>query len=111
MIKHTLFALALFAAPAAMACPAADAAAFAAAAEKVEASTGDKLTIVVTGMHCGDCSEKVTAALSAVPGVIAAASDYQTGRTEIAYDKKKTDADALMAAIKKAGFDSSVKQG
>jgi copper chaperone len=97
----------LFAAPA-LACPMADAAAFAEAAEKVKASDGTKLTLSVEGMSCGDCSEKLTAALQKVKGVVAAAADYQTGRTEISYDADKTAVDALIAEVAKLGYKAKV---
>src|SRR5690606_2330378 len=48
----------LFAAPA-LACPMADASVFQEAAAKVEASKASKVTLVVTGMHCGSCAQKV----------------------------------------------------
>ncbi len=108
-MRTILFTFALaFAAPA-LACPMADAAAFAEAAEKVKAATGTKATLVVDGMHCGSCSEKVTAALTGLEGVTAAATDYQTGKTVVAYDAKKVDTAKLIAAIKTAGFQAKAE--
>ncbi len=106
MIRKIALASALafaFATPA-MACPMADAAAYAEAAKTVQASAGAKATFKVEGMSCGDCSTKVTEALKAIDGVEAVAVDYQTGEAQIAFDAEKTDADKLLAAIKATGY-------
>jgi copper chaperone CopZ len=89
----------------AFACPAADAAAFAAAAETVQKTTGTKASFKVAGLTCGSCSDKVTAALDKLEGVIAAAVDYQTGEAKVAFDSEKTNPKKLLAAIKATGFD------
>lgn len=107
MRSIALAAALMFAAPA-LACPMQDAAEFRAAAEKVEAADGTKLTLDVKGLTCGDCSNKVTAALSGVEGVVAAAVDYQTGLAQIAFDESKTTAKKLLAAVKKSGYEASV---
>lgn len=109
-MRTLLFAAAVALSTPALACPMADAAAFADAAEQVKAAAGAKVTLQVEGMHCGSCSEKVAAALKGLTGVTAAASDYQTGRTEIAYDAGKTKVDAMVAAIEKLGFKAKVAQ-
>lgn len=94
----------------AFACPGADAAAYKAAAERVKAAEGSKASFAVNGMHCGDCSDKVTAALKGVDGVTAAAVDYQTGRTEVAYDAKKVSPDALLKAIESTGYKAELAE-
>lgn len=75
---------------------------------EVDAATGDKLALEVTGMKCGACSDKVVAALKAVEGVNAAAVSHATGEAKVAYDKAKIDADKLIATIKGLGFDAKV---
>lgn len=104
MFRTAAIALALLAAPPALACKMADAQAYAAAAETVKQAEGAKATFSVDGMHCGDCSNKITTALTAVDGVLAAAVDYQSGETVVAFDTSKTNADALLSAIKGSGF-------
>lgn len=94
----------------ALACPMADAAAYRAAVEKVEAAQGTKVSLAVDGMHCGDCSTKITAALKGLDGVVDAAVDYQTGTARIAFDSKKVDAAKMIAAIGQAGFTAKVEQ-
>ena len=93
----------LFAAPA-LACPMADAAAFSEASAKVEQASGAKTSFAVAGMHCGSCSDKVSKALIAVPGVTAAAVDYQTGKVVVAYDEAKATKAAMVSAITASGF-------
>lgn len=109
MHKFLLGAALLFAAPA-LACPMADAAAYQDAAAKVQAAAGTKVSLSVDGLTCGSCSETVAKALSALPGVAAAAVDYQSGRAEIAYDASKVKVESLIAEIKKAGYAARLKQ-
>lgn len=77
---------------------------------EVDAATGDKLALEVSGMKCGSCSDKVLAALKAIEGVNAAAVSHATGEAKIAYDATKVDAEKLIAAIKGVGFDAKVPE-
>lgn len=110
MLRSLFMSAALLVATPALACPMADAAAFAKAAEVVQQATGTKVSLSVEGMHCGDCSKKVTAALSGVEGVNAVAVDYQNGVAEIAYDSGKVDVAALVAAVSATGFKAEQKR-
>lgn len=107
MIRTLVAASLLAFATPAFACPMADAAAFAKAAERVEATDGSKAVFMVKGMHCGDCSDKVTAALKGVDGVKDAAVDYQTGKTVVVYESGKVEKKALLAAITGTGFEAT----
>lgn len=104
MLRSIFLGAALTFSTAAVACPMADAAAFASALETVQQSDGAKAAFTVDGMHCGDCSEKVTAAVKQIDGVKAIAVDYQTGRAEVAFDDSKTTADKVLEAISATGF-------
>ena len=108
MLRSLVLGAALFVATPALACPMADAAAYQAAAEKVDAAGGSKVSLAVEGMHCGDCSEKVVSALKAVDGVLEVAVDYQTGTARIAFDAGKTDATKLAAAVSATGYSAKV---
>lgn len=108
-MRTFLFGAALALSTPALACPMADAAAYQAAAEAVQVAKGSKISLTVDGMHCGSCSEKITAKLTAVPGVTAAAVDYQSGVAQVAYDPAKVKPDALVAAVKAAGFTAKPK--
>lgn len=88
----------------AYACPMADAAAYAAAAQEVKAAAGTHVTLKIDGLTCGSCSETVTAALKGVTGVKAAAVDYQTGEALVAFDAGQTNVDALLSTIQQAGY-------
>jgi copper chaperone CopZ len=88
----------------ALACPMADKAAYEEALKEVQSSKDSKAAFNVKGMDCGDCTTKITAALTKIDGVTAAAVDYQTGRAEVAFNGEKTSADALLKVIRSTGF-------
>lgn len=102
-----LASLLAFSVPA-LACPMADAAAYKAAVEKVDAAAGTKVSIAITGLKSGDCSSKVAATLKQIDGVVDAAVDYQTGTTRVAYDASKTNSSKLVSAIAAAGYTAKV---
>lgn len=64
------------------------------------ATTGYILQI--QGMTCGHCAAKVTAALSAQPGVGAVVVDHATGTARV--DGQALVVPGLVAAVQKAGF-------
>ncbi len=86
------------------ACKMMDAAAYQEAAAEVKATEGTQIAFSVEGLTCGDCSTKVTKALTEVEGVLAAAVDYQSGEALIAFDSSKTSAEALLKVIEKTGY-------
>ncbi|MEC8276865.1 MAG: heavy-metal-associated domain-containing protein [Myxococcota bacterium] len=104
MFRYVFLAAGLFYAQSAIACPMADAAAFAEAAAKVAQAEGTKATYKIEGMTCGSCSEKVATVVNAVEGVLLSAVDYQTGRIEIAFDSQKTNLAKLEAALAGTGY-------
>jgi len=108
-MRALIMAAALFSAAPALACPAADAAQYQEAARKVEATEGTKVVLAVQGMHCGDCSEKVTAAIQQLPGVHAVAVDYQTGTTNGAYGPAQVAPEAFIKAVKELGYEASAQ--
>lgn len=69
---------------------------------------GTKGVLNVTGMKCGACADKVTAALMKVDGVKGAHVDAAGGKAEISFDEKKTNLDALVKAVNGSGFVASV---
>jgi len=73
------------------------------AASNVDEAAGTKITLAITGMHCGACSDKIVAALNETAGVNAATVDHETGRARVAYDEGSLDVDALIAAVTGAG--------
>lgn len=78
------------------------------AAVDVDAAAGTKITLSITGMHCGACATKITAALNGTTGVNAVSIDHETGRARIAFDEATVDVDGLIAAVATAGeFEAS----
>ena len=64
---------------------------------------GTHATLAVNGMHCGNCADKVHAALIGVEGVKGARVDLATNKVEVAYDAKKTNLEKLVAAVATTG--------
>jgi len=110
MFRTALVVAALALSPAALACGSGSNCAHcdrapetAATTPNVDEADGTKVTLAVTGMTCGACSTKVTAALTETAGVNAVTVDHETGRARIAYDEGALDVDALIAAVAGAG--------
>lgn len=66
------------------------------------------MTLTVTGMTCGHCRAKVEQALQGVNGVYAATVDLPGGSAEVDFDEKSVNADALIAAVTRAGYRAAV---
>ena len=64
-------------------------------------------TLDLTGMHCASCVGRVERFLKKVPGVEEAAVNLATNRALIAFDPARTQPDALIAAVEKAGYGAS----
>ena len=58
----------------------------------------------VTGMHCGNCQEKVAKALRGVVGVYSAIVDWQDGEAEVDFNDDSVTTDRLLAAVQQAGY-------
>lgn len=58
-------------------------------------------SLAVTGMTCDGCVNAVTRVLSRVPGADQVRVDLESGRAEIAGSAAP---DALLAAVRKAGY-------
>jgi copper chaperone len=57
-------------------------------------------------MKCDGCVAAVHTALKSVPGVTEAAVDLTSASAKITYDKEKPSLGALIAVVKKAGFNA-----
>ncbi|MFN3745809.1 MAG: heavy metal translocating P-type ATPase [Hyphomicrobiaceae bacterium] len=62
------------------------------------------LTLVVEGMHCGNCMRKVERTLQAVPGVAAARVNLSNGRAHVTTTSTGAELDALVEALRAVGF-------
>ena len=60
-------------------------------------------TIQVSGIRCERCVLRLAAALEGHDGLEAANANLM-GQVRLAWDEERTDRDALVAALEKAGF-------
>jgi mercuric ion binding protein len=79
------------------------------AAAPVLAADPKSATLDVPSMFCSLCQISVRKALERVPGVIEAKADNNLKRAEVKYDPDQVSADALAAALTKAGFPATVR--
>jgi len=64
--------------------------------------------LLVEGMTCGNCARHVTEAIQSVPGVQNAVVDLGGGRASIRWNSPAAaDESAVIAAVKKAGYDAA----
>ena len=72
-------------------------------------SNGSTVTRLRTsGMHCRSCSMLVDMTLGEIPGVEESRTDLATGMTEVRYDANQVTVEALIAAVRSAGYDAEV---
>jgi copper chaperone CopZ len=64
----------------------------------------ERATFNVQGMTCAGCEDAITGALAKIDGVRCAKADHEAGTAEVCFKTKKTDVEALGAAITEAGF-------
>lgn len=65
-----------------------------------------QLDLVVEGMHCAGCMQKIERALGAVPGVDAARCNLSTKRVAVSWDNTKTNGDKIIATLSETGFEA-----
>ena len=63
-----------------------------------------EVKIKIDGMMCGHCQASVTKAISSVSGVTAVNVVLADKQANVTYDPKKTNVDAIKAAIIDAGY-------
>jgi copper chaperone len=62
----------------------------------------------IDGMHCGACVKRVSKALETVPGV--QIGQVGIGSADLAFNPAETSADAILGAVKKAGYAAQVQE-
>ena len=67
------------------------------------------ITFKVTGMSCLDCTPLITDYLSAQPGVLTAAADYEGGKVMVTYQPERTSPEDLAQAIIASGTSTDWK--
>jgi len=65
-----------------------------------------QLDLVVEGMHCAGCMQKIERALGAVPGVDTARCNLSTKRVAVSWDNTKTNGDKIIATLSETGFEA-----
>ncbi len=66
-------------------------------------SKDKQMELKVEGMSCGHCEMRVGTALKKVPGVKDAKADHGKGTATVTYTGE-VDVDAMVAAVKDAGY-------
>jgi copper ion binding protein len=67
-----------------------------------------RISLIISGMTCGHCRQKVEDALAAVDGVWSASVDLDSGEAEVDFDDKLADAESLRVAVEEAGYQAAV---
>ncbi len=68
------------------------------------------LMLTISGMTCEHCRKTVEDALMGVAGVWAAAVDLRRGSAEVQCDRARVRPDALVDAVKAAGYSAEVAE-
>ncbi len=59
-----------------------------------------------TGMHCRSCSMMVDMTVDEIDGVKEVRTDHVTGETVVTFDDERVGLDAIVEAIRAAGYDA-----
>ncbi len=80
-----------------------------ASSEKVSSAevAGDQVVFTVNGMHCDGCAQAISEAVQALPGVKSAEVSFADKRAVIVPMKGGFDPEAVLAAIKKLGYEAT----
>ena len=68
----------------------------------------ERVVIPVTGMTCAACQGRVQRTLGKTPGVVDAAVNLMMGNATVSYDPAAVTPDALVATIRKAGYEAEL---
>ena len=71
-------------------------------------STQKKITLDITGMHCGNCVARVAKALSSLEGV--EIDSLAIGKAKLRIEGEATGSDELLAAVQRAGYKAVVTE-
>lgn len=73
-----------------------------------EAPAGyERQTFAVSGLSCGNCAMSVDWAVEALDGVAESTTSFARGETLVVYDPQRVTADAVVAAIGRAGYQAA----
>ncbi|NIR52453.1 copper-translocating P-type ATPase [candidate division KSB1 bacterium] len=69
-------------------------------------SKTQKITLTIEGMHCAGCVQAVEKSLQQTKGVALASVKLSTEKAQVEYDPDLADKNALIQAVKNAGYDA-----
>jgi Cu+-exporting ATPase len=73
--------------------------------EANEKPNGQKSTLMISGMTCANCAATIERVLNRkVPGVLNAGVNFGSEQAVVAFDPAKVDIEAIVAAVRKAGY-------
>jgi Cu+-exporting ATPase len=64
----------------------------------------DNLTLKLRGMSCASCANSIEEAIRSVPGVSECSVNFGAEQATITYDPRRTDLEAIQAAVDAAGY-------
>jgi Cu+-exporting ATPase len=67
-------------------------------------TTGEMITLKLSGLHCVSCSLNIDGALEDTPGVLSATTSYAKQETKINYDPAQVELSTLRTAIESLGY-------
>lgn len=68
-----------------------------------------KILLKVDGMHCASCETIIKEELSELSGISDIFSDFKTGTASLVLDETKNNSAAIIAAIKKSGYEAKIE--
>ncbi len=71
----------------------------------------ETLVIKTESIQCGMCKERIEKAVGETNGVKSVSVDVEKKETTVVFNPKKTNADAIRAAISKVGYDADDVKG
>jgi Cu2+-exporting ATPase len=74
-------------------------------------SDGDRITVVVEGMHCAACAWLIDRALQREPGMREVSANAVTGRVRLAWDPARTKLSALLQRLAALGYRPHLARG
>jgi copper chaperone CopZ len=66
------------------------------------------LTLSISGMHCGNCRQRVEKALRGVSGTIAASVDLAAGTAAVDFDAARATPERYVDAVTALGYQAQV---
>ncbi len=72
----------------------------------INASAQDTTAVIKSTAQCGECKEKIEAALNFEKGVKSSNVNIETKEVTVVYNSQKTDINKIRTAISKPGYDA-----